>query len=336
MATIKDVAREAGVSIGTVSATINGTAGVSEKLAQRVWDAVAAVGYSPDGIARSLRLGRTSTIALVISDISNPFFASLAKAVETRANAAGYSVILANTDEDPARELELLNLMRVQRVAGILLAPSGFDDAYRAALARFADMPLVMVDRFLPDMPFDSVIVDNLAAAQSVTDYLLRLGHRRIAIVSGRPHVSTAEQRLRGFRETLQAAGVRHDPALAMTADFRIETAYDAVQALLSRPEPPTAIFAANNMMSLGAMQAVMDMGFRCPEQISVAGIDDFPWSTAIRPRLTTVVQPIEEVGATAVDRLLARLKPAGAKAAPETVTLAPRLLVRESCRRVD
>jgi len=336
MATIKDVARAAGVSIGSVSATINGTSGVSEKLARRVWDAVAAVGYSPDGIARSLRLGRTSTIALVISDISNPFFASLAKAVETRANAAGYSVILANTDEDPARELELLNLMRVQRVAGILLAPSGFDDGYRTALARFADLPLVMVDRFLPDMPFDAVIVDNVAAAQSVTDYLLRLGHRRIAIVSGRPHISTAEQRLRGFSETLQTAGIRLDPALAMTADFRIETAYAAVQTLLSRPEPPTAIFAANNLMSLGAIQAVMDMGFRCPEQISVAGIDDFPWSAAIRPRLTTVVQPIEEVGATAVDRLLARLKPGGAAAAPETVTLAPRLLVRDSCRRLD
>ncbi len=203
MPTIRDVARAAGVSVGTVSATINGTSGVSEKLAKRVWEAVARVGYSPDGVARSLRLGRTNTIGLMVSDICNPFFGTLARSVEAAANAAGYSVILCNTDEDPDRELELLSVLRVQRVAGLIFSPSGFTAAYREKLRQFTALPLVMVDRLVPDMPFDAVVVDNYAAGLLASEHIARLGHRRIAIIGGRPHVSTAEERLRGYRDTL-------------------------------------------------------------------------------------------------------------------------------------
>src|SRR6266404_4458292 len=160
MATIKDVARVAGVSIATVSATLNGTARVSEKRSRRIWDAIQEVGYTPHGIARSLRLGQTRSIGLIVGDIANPFFTSLAKAVEARASAAGYSVIVANSDEEPKKELALLKMLREQRVAGILLAPSGHDESYRQALLRFADMPLVLVDRQLENLPFGAVIID--------------------------------------------------------------------------------------------------------------------------------------------------------------------------------
>ena len=337
--TIRDVARVARVSVGTVSATMNGTARVSEKLARRVRLAVSRVGYSPDGVAQSLRLGRTRTIGLVVSDVCNPFFASLARSVEAAVEHAGYSLILCNTDEDPERELRLLSVLRMQRVAGVIFSPSGVDAPYRerlAALARPPALAAVLVDRTLPGLPFDAVTVDNVEAGRLATEHLIRLGHRRIAIVSGRPGVFTAEQRLAGYRESLARHRLPFDERLVVTADFRAEIAHAAVQRLLARPRPPTAILAANNLMTMGTIQAVLDMGFRCPEDMSIAGIDDFPWSAAIRPRLTTVAQPIEDMGRIAAARLLEGLETdRGASRPPPQVTvLAPRLLVRDSCRR--
>jgi DNA-binding LacI/PurR family transcriptional regulator len=339
MATIRDVAKAAGVSVGTVSAALNNSAPVSPRLSRRVFRAVEQVGYAPNSVARSLRLGRTRTLALVISDISNPFFASLAKAVERAADAAGYSLVLCNTDEDPEKELRMIQLLRVQRVDGIMVAPAGFSADYAQRLAKIASMPVVLVDRTVEGLSFDDVVVDNVAAARIVTEYLIRLGHRRIAIVGGRPHVSTAEGRLRGYREAMAAHGLPIEPGFELQADFQTERAFDVVQTLLGRPNPPTAIFAANNLMAIGTVQAAISMGFRCPDDISIAGIDDFVWTTTMQPRLTTVVQPIEAMGESAVRCLVERLdRPAaaGAPPPPQHVVLPPRLLIRESCRRLD
>ena len=334
MATIKDVARVAGVSIATVSATLNGTARVSEKRSQRVWDAIRDVGYTPHGIARSLRLGHTRSIGLVVGDISNPFFTSLAKAVEASASAAGYMVILANSDDDPEKELNLIRLLLEQRVAGILLAPAGHDPKYLATLSEIVRIPLVLVDRLLPGTPYDAVVVDNQGAARMVTDYLIRLRHRRIGIVIGRQHLWTTEQRVRGYRDSLRAAGLRENLDLEQIADSRLEAAYSVTQRLLSMPDPPTAIFAANNLMMLGALEAILDMEFDCPGRISLAGVDDFSWSSAIRPRLTTVSQPIEEMGLRAVEQLLDRVsKRSAVKRSPsKVITLEPRFIIRDSC----
>jgi LacI family transcriptional regulator len=334
MATIRDVARVAGVSIATVSATLNGTARVSEQRARRVWDAVRTVAYTPHGIARSLRLGHTRSLGLIVGDISNPFFTSLAKAVEARASAAGYMVILANSDESPDKELNLIKLLLEQRVAGILLAPAGCDSEYLAALSGIVRVPLVLVDRQLPEAPYDAVLVDNRAAARLVTDHLARLNHERIAIVVGRQHLWTSEQRLKGYREGLRAAGLKRHAELELLADSRVETAYEATQRLLAMAAPPTAIFAANNLMLQGALEAILDMQIDCPGQISLAGIDDFPWSCAIRPRLTTVSQPIEAMGTRAVEQLLERIakRTAGRRTAAKVITLEPHFLIRDSC----
>jgi LacI family transcriptional regulator len=334
MATIKDVARVARVSIATVSAVVNGTARVSERRTRRVWEAIQQVGYTPHGIARSLRRGQTRSIGLIVGDISNPFFTSLAKAVEASASAQGYSVILANSDENPVKELNLVQVMLEQRVAGILLAPCGYEPTYLETLTRLAQVPTVLVDRQLPIETFDTVIVDNLAAARMVTDYLVRLKHKRIAIMVGRQHLSTSEQRLRGYREVLQDAGLPLDSALELEAESRIDTAYKVAQQLLSLPEPPTAIFAANNLMMLGAIEAILDLGFNCPGQISLAGVDDFEGGSAIRPRLTTVLQPIAEMGIHAVDRLLLRIgeKSAGKHTAAHMTVLQPTFKIRDSC----
>jgi LacI family transcriptional regulator, galactose operon repressor len=236
--------------VGTVSATLNGTARVSEKLARRVRLAVSRVGYSPDGVAQSLRLGRTRTIGLVVSDVCNPFFASLSRSVEAAAESAGYALILCNTDEDPERELRLLSVLQMQRVAGVIFSPSGVDESYRERLVRLAGPPAppaVLVDRTLPGLPFDAVTVDNREAGRLATEHLIRLGHRRIAIVSGRAGVLTAEERLAGYRESLARHRLASDESLVVTANFRAETAQAAVQRLLARPRLPTAILAANN-----------------------------------------------------------------------------------------
>jgi len=339
MATIKDVARVAETSIATVSAVLNGTAKVSDKLSKRIWAAIESTGYSPDGVARSLRRGRTRSIGVIVGDISNPFFTSLIKAVEARATNSGHSVIIANSDDDPDKEMSLLKILREQRVAGILLAPSGHDAAYLEALARMTDVPVVLVDRHLPDSKFDAMLVDNFAAGRIATDYLIRLNHQRIAIIGGNPHFWTAHERLRGYRESLVASGLDVEPELEVLTVSQVETAYGAVQKLLTLPKPPSAIFATSNMMMLGAIEAIMDMGFRCPDDISLVGIDDFPWGSAIRPKLTTVAQPIAELGARAAEMLIDRIagKPGeGATTPPSVVMLEPRLVIRDSCARLE
>ncbi len=339
MANIKDVARQAGVSISTVSAVINGTARVSPKRTKLVWDAIRQLGYSPDGVARSLRLGRTKSIGLVVGDIANPFFTSLIKVVEKQASEAGYFVLIANSDDEVDKELHLLKLFKEQRVAGIILAPVGDDRSYTEELARLVDVPLVLVDRQLPDAPFDTIVVDNNLAAQMVTNYLIKLNHRRIAIIIGKHHLWTTNERLEGYRTALTRAGIAYDDNLVCFAESQTDAAYHEVQRLLSMPEPSTAIFAANNLMLLGAVQAVTEMGFKCPEEISIAGIDDLPWSSSIRPKLTTVAQPIETMGTRSVELLIGRMEDAKNGEAPRpqaSVILTPKFLIRDSCTALE
>ena len=334
--TIKDVAAAAGVSIATVSAVLNGTVRVSPQRSELVRNAIASLGYAPNGPARSLRLGRTKVIGIVVGDITNPFFTSLIHVIEQRASEAGYFVMIANSDDDMVRELELLRLFREQRVAGILLAPAGHDESYVSALREMVDVPTVLIDRQLPGMPFDTVVVDNQKAARAVTQYLLRLGHRRIGIVIGDPQLWTTSQRLVGHKLALIEAGIAPDPNLECYADAREGAAYQAVQRLLTAVDPPTAIFAANNLMMLATSEAVLDMGYRCPDDISIAGVDDLPWSSAIRPKLTTACQPIEEIGKEALKLLLDRLNDVKRENLDtKFVMLEPRLFIQSSCARI-
>jgi LacI family transcriptional regulator len=334
--TIKDVAAAAGVSIATVSAVLNGTSQVSVKRSKLVRDAVVALGYAPNGPARSLRLGRTSVIGVVVGDIANPFFTSLIRVIEKRASEAGYFVMIANSDDGVRREFELLRLFREQRVAGIILAPSGHDEAYVSALREIIDVPTVVVDRRLPGTPFDTVVVDNRKAARAATQYLLRLGHRRIGIVMGNQKLWTTTERLAGYREALTEAGVASHLALESYSGSNDGPAHNAVQQLLTAADPPTAIFAANNVVMLATIESVLDMGYRCPEDISIAGIDELPWGSAIRPKLTTVCQPIEEIGREALRLLVNRLGETKTTANdPSIIMLEPRLFIQNSCKRI-
>jgi len=333
MTTLRDVANRAGVSIGSVSAVINRTAPVSTMLRQRVMAAIEELGYAPDGVARSLKTGRTRTVGLVIPDITNPLFAALAATIERACDAAGYALVLCATADDPEKELRHLRLMRTQRADGLILVLSGVEPGNAEAIRRLVTMPAVLVDRTLRGLAdYDSVTLDNRAASRLAVEHMIRSGHRRIGIVTGRPGISISTERFEGYREALAEAGVPFTEDLVACGDFHIETAMQATAALLRRRPRPTAIFSTSNLTTIGVMRAVAEQGFRCPADVSVAGIDDFEWSTAFSPRLTAVVQPVQAIGERAVECLLARLD-GRPPAAPVHQVFAPQLVVRDSCR---
>jgi LacI family transcriptional regulator len=329
MATIRDVARHAGVSIATVSAAMNDSGPVSEKTRKRVWDAAAAVGYSPNAIARSLRLGRSRLIGLVVGDIANPFWGAMVRVVEAKALAAKYSVIVCNTDDNVERELAILDQLRAQHVAGIILTPLGQGRDYVHRLESPNLPPLVTMDQRVAGLARDFVGVDNRAAARMLAEVLIRLGHRRIAVITGPAGVWTAEERLTGATDTIRAAGIEIDPSLYLRTAYRSDAAYAATVSLLTRPDRPTAILGGNNVIALGALQAITDLGFHCPTDVSVVGIDDVPWSGLVKPRVTTAAQPIEDISRMAIEWLLERM--AGNNHAPREAIFAPGFIAGES-----
>ncbi len=329
MATIRDVARAAGVSIATVSATLNGTKNVSEELRKRVLDAVGHVGYAPNGIAQSLKRGTTRLLGLILPDITNPYFAALARAAESAASARGYTVLLCNTDEDAAKESEYLRLMKTQRVAGLILALTESAPEYTAGLVEMIAVPVVLVDRVAPGAPWDSVASLNADGARRAVTHLIERGHRRIGGVFGRDSVSPIQERLAGYRTALEAASLSFDPGLVRLGCRDSEAARKAAQALLNLPDRPTAFFTSNNQVMLGVLQAVRNHGLACPADVSITGFDGLSWAEVMNPPMTTVEQPAAMIGDQAVELLLRRLE--GAADEPRHVRFPTEFLVRGS-----
>jgi LacI family transcriptional regulator len=333
MATIKDVARLAGVSTATVSATVNDTAYVSPALKARVQQAVRSLGYAPSTVARSLKIGVTKLIGLIVPDITNPFFTELVHVLEIAAQKQGYTLLLCASDEDVAREIGILRTLQMQRVDGVILAPSGTLSDYRAAgLASYA-APLVLIDRTEPFFDADTVAVDNYAASLEATSHLIAHGHRRLATIAGSSHVSTGADRLRGFKDALGRAGLSVDERLIRAGNFRQSDAYAACKDLFAQPEPPTAIYIANNLMLVGAVCALADLGLACPDDISIVAMDDLPWMAAFSPKITVMRQPIRAMGEAVFEAMLRRLGAGGRKIESNLLMFKPDLVVRESCR---
>ena len=330
MATMKDVARAAGVSIYTVSAALSGSAPVSPELKARVRQAVKALGYERNSVASGLRQGTSSLIGLIVSDVTNPFFTELVDRIQMEARQHGYSVLLGISGHDTAREAELLRLMRSHQAAGTILGPAGGPTDYGAGELAAGRMKLVAIDNAFPSLGIDSIGLDNRKAASLAVSHLLDLGHRRIAMVGGVPQQHVARERLAGYRETLRRRGVAFTPALVESGHFRLEDGYLACKKLMRSAPPPTALFVANNLMLIGVMRALGDLGLRVPQDISVCSIDDFPWASAFQPALTVVQQPIAEMAGAAFRTLLSRL--GGETGPPVRQLLAPHLVVRQSC----
>ena len=330
MPTMKDVARVADVSIATVSASLSGASYVSPLLKQRVLDAVEALGYATNSVASGLKRGRLNLIGLVVPDITNPFHTEIVRAVQDRARQAGYAVLLVDSEQDAAREITLLKLMRSHQAAGIVLCPTGDDEHYRGLFKWVGPIPVVAVDSTVGANHYDTVVLDNEAAARLATAHIIRLGHRRIAAIVGPPHFFPSRERLAGFEKTLREALLPVDRSMIKSGHFRQEDAYHACQALLTAPRRPTAIFVANNQMLIGVMRALADRNLRCPDDLSIVSIDDFPWASAFMPKLTVVSQPIDRMAQLAIDILLARI--GGDHAPTRREVLAPELKVRSSC----
>lgn len=330
MPTVRDVARVAGVSTATVSATINKTAYVSPGLQTRVHEAIAKLGYHPDGIARSLKKRSTQTLGVLISDITNPFFTAVIRGIEDAANARGYAMILCSTDEDLEKERAYLRLLRSRRVDGLIMAPAGGVDDYDGAFTA-ANAPLVFIDRKISTVPVDTVLVDNQEGTRKAVEYLVRLGHRRIGLIAGRPHLSTTHERLQGYRQALEAGAVSVDPEVITCGHRGLDGGYKAGLVLLGLPLRPTAVFAASNSLAIGLMRAVVACRLRCPEDVSVACFDDFEWAAVFHPCLTTVAQPTYEMGAKAAELLLGRLD--GSRTGdPQDTVLQSSFTIRDSC----
>lgn len=325
-----DVAQAAGVSIATVSAFINGTSNVSPELTQRIEAAIARIGYQRNAIARSLKIGTTRTIGLTVADIRNPFFTDVVATIQQVLNKAGYAVMLCSNDEDAAKQDDQIKLLLDRMVDGLIIAPAGEDEIMKR-LVTSARKPAVLIDRVCEGLDIDAVVLDNLKALFDVTNYLISLGHRRIGFLSGPADTSTGRDRLAGYRKAFEVAGMEFPGDLVRNGSYREADGYRATMQLLTMPDRPTAIVSANNLMVIGAMRAIRDMGLSCPADISVASMDDFPWADVFSPRLTAVAQPVEAIGEQAATLLLERLQGRAPDSARKIV-LHGRLVVRESC----
>lgn len=327
--TIHDVAKRAGVGSITVSRVINNSGYASEEIRQRVLEAVKEMGYVPNRLASSLRSNRTNVLALVMTDITNPFFTVAARGVEDVANKAGYTVIFCNTDEDKEKEKKYVEILMQNRVDGIVLVPSSSDSESVETLQQ-NDKPVVVIDRRVPEKQVDQVRCDSVAGAEQLTQLLISLGHRRIALLNGPQNVSTASDRLVGFNRALAAAGIDQSKQVVISGAFTRESGREMTRQVLEMSPRPTALFAANNFIALGALSALESAGVRVPEDLAMVTFDDLPESLVVSPFLTVAAQPVYEMAARAAEMLVNRLAGKGPESFEEIV-FPTQLIIRKS-----
>lgn len=329
MATMKDVAELAGVSTATVSRVLTGKTNVSPELRARVLKAVEELDYQPSRVARSLRVRTTQIIGLIISDIRNPFFTSVVRGVEDVAYANGYTLILCNSDEDPAKERLYIDVMRAERVAGIIISPTSETNEYYKLLLE-SGISIVSMDRRMRGLEVDTVVVNNVEGAYQAVSHLIKLGHKRIGLIGGPTMITTGRERQEGYEKALKEHGLAVTPGLIKVGDFKQESGYQRANEFLEVEDPPTALFVANNLMTLGALNAIHERGLKIPQDIAIVGFDDMPWAPSLEPPLTVIAQPTYELGRAAAEALLGRITDRDRPV--REVKLATTLIVRKSC----
>ncbi len=304
--TAKDVAKQAGVSIATVSRVVNNVGSVSPRVTKRVKHAVDALGYQPSRTAQRLRAKRSRVIGLIISDIQNPFFTSVVRGIEDQAYDHGYSLVLCNSDEDPEKERLYVDVMGAE-VAGVILATMTEDNPRVHSLID-RGIPVVALDRRIKNKTIDSVLVDNIEGAVAAVSHLIELGHRRIGFISGPLTTTTFEERRDGYLRALREHGIPIRRTLMCFGDSKQTGGYACAKALLGLNPPLTALFAASNLATLGALHAIRERGLKIPDDISIISFDDMSFAPLMQPPLTVVVQPTYELGQKAAQLLLERL----------------------------
>jgi DNA-binding LacI/PurR family transcriptional regulator len=331
--TIKDVSRLAGVSTATVSRVLAGFDEVSQDTRQRVQDAVSTLNYQLNRNARNLRTSKTSKIGVVISDIQNPFFGSVVRGIEKVTLVDDFTLILGNSDEDPQQEQKLISMLLEEAVAGLIIAPTNPDvGSYQPLFS--SNTPVVIIDRQLPKVNLDMVLVNGYAGAQKAVAYLAGLGHERIGFIGGLGHLSVMSERDRGYLDALKKHRFPIVDAYLQHGNNRQDGGYQAMQEMLALEQPPSAVLIANNLMTLGGLQAIHESGLEIPEHISLVGFDDMDWAPSLRPPLTVVAQPAYEMGVTAASLLLDRIRAPGQP--PQVVMLDTKLVIRASCQDIQ
>jgi LacI family transcriptional regulator len=329
--TINDVARMSGVSPMTVSRVINGSERVSPQTRQRVEQAIAELGYVPSRLARGLIRQRTRTLALIVPDVANPFFTLIVRGAEDVARRADYRIIFCDTRADLAIEGEVVEEMIAHRVDGVAIAPvSDRSRNHLRRLARFG-VPFVVIDRTVAGVDCDVIVGDNVGGARRLVEHLIALGHRRIGLIVESDEVSTARDRHQGYVEALEAAGLPIDPSLVVRSTVDPHGGYDGMLRLLDADEAPTAVFTVNNLVALGAIEAIRANGLEVPDDIALVCFDDIEYASRLYPFLTVMAQPAETLGTLGTQLLLERIE-GRAPDQSRIVVLPPQFIVRRSC----
>ncbi len=307
--TMQDVADLAKVSKTTVSHVINGTRPVSEEKRQRVLSAMKELDYHPNILARGLRRNETTMIGLIVPNNANPFYAEVSKGVESVCFDKGFNVILCNSDRDIEKELRYTDLLTKKRVDGILFVGTWIgENTDHIENTIQQNIPIVVVDRFVPNLDIDLVVTNNVLGGWLATSHLYGLGHKKIACIAGTPQFTPNAERIQGYEKALVEAKIPINPDLIIRSNFQFEGGYKAAQQLLSQENRPTAIFACNDLMAIGAMRAAIDLGYRIPEDLSIIGYDDVQMTKYTNPQLTTISQPMFEMGNRAAEMLIERI----------------------------
>jgi LacI family transcriptional regulator len=341
--TIPDVARAAGVSTATAGRALGGYGPVSDQARARVLAAAERLGYRPNSLARSMITGTTSTLGVVIGDIENPFFAGATRGIIDVARGEGFEVILANTDEDVTVERAALKVFLEKRVDGLIVAPASIHEQVHLAGLQATGTQLVLLDRELPGLEADAVIIDNHGAANDAVGRLIQAGHTRIALVTGANPTqragdgaivatATSLRRIEGYRTALTAAGIDPDPRYLRVGSHQRHDAREQTRLLLALRPRPTAIVATDSILALGVLEELQAHGLQVPGQMSVVGFDDAEWTSVVHPRLSVIAQPLNELGALAARRVIARIR--GDASTPKRYTLPTTFISRDSIAR--
>jgi LacI family transcriptional regulator len=344
--TVDDVAAAAGVSRATAARVLGGYGRVSQATRTRVRQRAEALGYTPNRLAQGMVTGRTMTLGFVSADMQNPFFGQTMRGFTDFARSKGYDVVVANSEEDPHLERRAVQTLLERRVDGMVVAPTELRQAAHLDDVVTSGVPIVLVDRSVRGLAADCVLIDNVSAARDAVRHLIERGHERIGVATTHLpgddlvaeldraaldpwHAPTTVARAIGYVRAMRAAGLPVLPELIANATYKRPEAYLAVRAMLALPAPPTAVLAVDDLLTLATFEAVQDSGLRFPGQCTVLGFDDLDWTTIVRPRLTVVAQPAYDIGATAAQRLLARID--GDTSAAQTLLLEAKLVERES-----
>ncbi|MEX0928139.1 MAG: LacI family DNA-binding transcriptional regulator [Balneolales bacterium] len=336
MATLQEVAKKAGVSITTVSRVLNNSSKVNEDTRTRVQGAVNKLGYQPSRVAQRMRYqqGHSKLLGLIIPDIQNPYYSSIVRGVEDVAYKRNYALILCNSDEEAAKEKFYLEVLRSESVDGVIFPPIHEHGRMIGELVKNG-LPVVCVDRRLANLTVDTVVVNNHKGAYNATSELINLGHRRIGFISSMPHFSSFKERRQGYEDALTSHGIPVNEDYIRLGDQRKpESGRVFAHELLGLDKKPTAFFVSNNLMTLGAIEAIHQKDLKIPDDVSIIGFDDMPWAKSINPPLSVVRQPGYEMGRRAAEMFFQRIEEPDRE--PVLVMLEPTLVLRDSCRAIS